>query len=159
MYNHTSAYLLISTFKKQLMTFTQVTSKLCLIILAVLVVISCTTTITKIKNPVFGKSIDSLQVNLSKIVTCENVDLDGLEINTNGEISTVLEIHITNGQNIPTDDNQLNELGKQIATEVKGVLQDKNEYQTYEVLFITKTENAGITRKTWKGKIFKTEEL
>ena len=51
------------------------------------------------------------------------------------------------------------DLGKQIAIEIKQSLQDKNEYNTYKVLFITKKENDGVTQRTWKGKIFKSEEL
>ena len=70
-----------------------------------------------------------------------------------------MEIDIINGQNISADENQMIDLGKQIAKEIKQSLQDKNEYGTYKVLFITKKENDGVTQRTWKGKIFKSEEL
>ena len=39
----------------------------------------------------------------------------------------------------------MNALAKRIALVNKEALQDKREYQTYKVLFITKTENAGVT--------------
>ena len=86
-------------------------------------------------------------------------DLDGKEITSNEKVSSELEIDITNGQNIPTDEKQMNDLGKQIAVVVKQALQDKSEYNTYNVLFVTKKEDAGVTQRTWKGKVFKSEEL
>lgn len=94
-----------------------------------------------------------------QIVSCEGINLGGKEISTNGKVSSELEIDITNGQNIPTDENQMNDLGKQIALVVKQALQDKSQYNTYKVLFVTKREDAGVTQRTWKGKIFKSEEL
>ncbi len=144
---------------KRQMTLTKMTKALSFVTLATLIVVGCTTTTTKTKNPVFSISTDSLQVDLNKLVSCQGINLDGKEITTNGKITTELEIDITNGQNIPADENQMNALGKQIATEIKEALQDKTEYQTYKVLFITKTESAGVTSRTWKGKIFKSEEL
>jgi len=140
------------------MTFTKMPKVLSLVT-AITLIVSCTTTTTKTKNPVFSKPTNSLQVDLNKLVSCEGINLDGKEINTDGKINTELEIDITNGQNIPTDENQMNDLGKRIAVEIKEALQDKAEYQTYKVLFITKTESAGVTSRTWKGKIFKAEEL
>ncbi len=53
----------------------------------------------------------------------------------------------------------MNALAKRIALVNKEALQDKREYQTYKVLFITKTENAGVTGRAWNGKIFKSDEL
>jgi hypothetical protein len=145
--------------QKDKMTFTTLTKTFTSVTLATLLIIGCTTTTTKTKNPTFSKSTDSLQVDLNKLVSCEGINLDGKEITNNGKITTELEIDITNGQNIPADENQMNALGKQIASEIKEALQDKAVYQTYKVLFITKTESAGVTSRTWKGKIFKSEEL
>ena len=141
------------------MTLIKMTKTLSLVSLVTLHIIGCTMTTTKTKNPVFSKSTENLQVDLNKLVSCEDVNLNGKEITTNGKINTELEIDITNGKNLPTDENQMDALGKQIAAEIKETLQDKTEYQTYKVLFITKTESAGVTSRTWKGKIFKSEEL
>jgi uncharacterized protein involved in exopolysaccharide biosynthesis len=141
------------------MTFKTFKKSLGLITFTTLFFIGCTTTATKTKNPVFSISTDSLQVDLNKLVSCQGINLDGKEITTNGKATTELEIDITNGQNIPADEDQMNALGKQIAAKIKEALQDKAEYQTYKVLFITKTENSGVTSRTWKGKVFKSEEL
>lgn len=141
------------------MNFYKITKTICLGLLMMLMIVGCTMTTTNTKNPIFSKSTDSLQSELNKIVSCEGINLDGKEITTNGKVSSEIEIDITNGQNVPTDENQMNELGKQIAVIVKDALQDKNEYNTYKVLFITKKEDAGVTQRNWKGKIFKSEQL
>lgn len=124
-----------------------------------LLTVGCTTVTTKTKNPVFAKSTDSLQAHLNKLVSCEGINVNGKEINTDGKMDTELEIDITNGRNLPTDENQLDDLGKQIASEIKQALQDKAEFETYKVLFITRSESAGVTSQSWKGKIFKVQEL
>jgi hypothetical protein len=98
-------------------------------------------------------------VALSKLVLCEGINLDGKEINNNGKINSELKIDITNWKNIPAVETKMNALGKQIAKEIKEALQDKSEYQTYKVLFIKKTENAGVTSRNWKGKVFNYNEL
>ena len=141
------------------MNFTTMTKIAGLLTLVILFIIGCTMTTTKKKNPVFSKSIESLQFDINKLVIDEGVNLKGKEINTNGKINSELEIDINNAEDIPTDQNQMDALGKQIAVVIKAALQDKSEYQTYKVLFITKTENAGATNRTWKGKTFKSEEL
>lgn len=141
------------------MTNTKMTKIISLVLLMPLIIASCTLTTTKTKDPLFSKSTDSLQVDLNKIVSCEAINLDGEEISTNGTASTELEIDITNGRNIPSGENQMKDLEKQIAVKVKQALRDRNEYNTYKVLFVTKKENAGITETTSDGRIFKSEEL
>lgn len=130
-----------------------------LIILLILLITACTTTITKTKDPVFNSSTDSLGVSLAKLVVCEDINLDGKEITVNGKINSALEIDVINGRGIPKDEDQMMALGKKIATTIKDALKDKAEYQTYKVLFVTKTVSSGITQRTWTGKEFKTEEL
>lgn len=122
-------------------------------------IVSCSMTSTKTKNPVFSKSTDSLQADLNKIVSCEGINLDGKEISNNGRLSSELEIDITNRQNTPTSESQMNELERQIAVVVKQALKDKDEYNSYKVLFVTKKEDGGITQRTWEGKVFKSDEL
>ena len=141
------------------MTFVKMIKIISLAAIVTLLIVSCTLTTTKIKKPVFNTSTSSLQVDLDKLVSSEDINLAGKEITINGKTNSELEIAITNGQNIPKEANQMNALGKQIALKTKEALQDKTAYQTYKVLFITRTESAGVTSRSWKGKIFKSEEL
>lgn len=132
---------------------------LILVLLITPFISGCNATTTRTKNPVFSTTTVSLQMNLNKLVSFESVNLDGKEITANGKANSELEIDITNGHNIPTDENKMTALAKEIAVTIKDALQDKNQYQSYKVLFIIKKENGGVTNRTWRGKIFNLEEL
>ena len=120
---------------------------------------SCTTTITRPKNPEFNTEISILQQDLNNLVTCENFNFRGTETNTNGKINSELEISIKNGKNIPEVDSLLKALGKSIASHVKQALKDQNAYDEYTVLFV-KQETSGVVNKSFsKGHIFKSVEL
>ncbi len=125
----------------------------------VFVFVSCTITSTKERKPIFSETGDSLQESLAKIVKSENINLDGAEISTNGKVATELEIDIINGINIPINEKEMNDLGKKIAIIVKDALTDKNEYDTYKVLFVTKKVNGSVEESTSEGKIFSSREL
>lgn len=124
-----------------------------------MLITSCTVTTTKIKDPVFSESMDSIQTNLNKLITCQNINLNGKEITTNGKTRAELEIDVNNGQNVPAGEIQMDALGKSIAQNIKKALKDQNEYNQYTVLFVTKENSGAITKSTWKGKAFKSEEL
>jgi hypothetical protein len=141
------------------MIFSKMTKIVSFVTLIIFSIVSCTMTSTKTKNPLFSKSTDSLQADLNKIVSCEGINLDGKEISNNGRLSSELEIDITNGQNTPTSESKMDELEKRIAVLVREALKDKVEYNSYKVLFVTKKEDAGVTQRTSKGKVFKSDEL
>jgi len=130
-----------------------------IILLSTAFFICCTSTITKRKDPVFNIEISSVQTALNKIVICENINLAGKEITTDGKVTSELEVSIVNGQSIPTDEDQMKDLGKLIAWGLKKSLKDQNEYNKYIVLFVTKVTDGGVTKRNWKGNEFKSEEL
>jgi hypothetical protein len=119
---------------------------------------SCTITSTKTKDPVFT-DMKKVQQELTGLVTAENINLDGKEITTNKKTRSELEISITNGQNIPTSEDDRKTLGKSIATVVKSNLKNPNEFDTYKVLFVTKVESEGVTKRNWVGNTFSSTEL
>jgi hypothetical protein len=121
--------------------------------------VGCTFSETKSKDPVFNTDAAIMQKDLNNMVTCENINVDGKEITTNGKVNSQLEISITNGQNIPANEDQMKSLGKSIASYIKKSLKDKNEYENYTVLFVTKKTAGGVTTRNWKGDTYKTEEL
>ncbi|MBC7748632.1 MAG: hypothetical protein H7Z76_08690 [Methylotenera sp.] len=119
---------------------------------------SCTITTTKSKDPVFN-DMSKVQNELTSLVKAENINLNGKEITKNKKATSELEVSITNGQNIPTSDDQRKVLGKSIASAVKNNLKDANQFDTYQILFITKTENGGVTKRNWVGNVFNSTEL
>jgi len=141
------------------MTLLKTYSTLAVIVFISIIFIKCTTTVSKTKDPTFNVEVKTIQSDLKKIVTCENINLSGKEITSDGKVNSELEISITNGKNIPTDDLELKALGKQIASDIKKSLKDSNEYNKYTVLFVTVTTDSGVTKRHWKGNDFKSEEL
>ena len=129
------------------------------IFLTIIFIAGCTMTTTKTKPPVFRIPTEQLQKYLNQLVSCEDVNLDGKEVKTDGKIDSELEIDIINGKDIPSDDDQMISLGRSIASDLKKSLKDQNQYNSYKVLFIKKQTDGGVTQRTWKGKVFSTEEL
>ena len=130
----------------------------CIAIFTVIFWSGCTITTTKTRNPVFI-SQEKLESELMSIVTSDNVNLNGQEITKNKKTTSELEISVTNGKNIPSNEDEMKSLGKSIATCVKRNLKDANQFNTYKVLFVTSMEKNGITKRTWTGNVFSSEEL
>ena len=128
------------------------------VIMAVFV-IGCKITTTKEKPPIFDRNTDSIKMALNRLVFCQGINVTGKEIDRARDTISVLEIEITNGKNIPSDKDQMVALARQIALVIKGALQDKNEYESYNVRFVIRTQDGDVTHITWKGKIFSSRGL
>lgn len=126
---------------------------------AVVFIASCTMTTTRAKPPLFSIPTEQVQRDLNQLVSCENVNLDGMEVTTDGKTDSELEIDIINGKDIPADDDQMISLGKSIASDLKRSLKDQNQYNSYKVLFVKKQTDGGVTQRSWRGKVFNTGEL
>jgi hypothetical protein len=121
--------------------------------------LACTTTITRTKNPVFAAPIDSLQARLNGLMIFKHINLDGKEVTTNGKRSTQLEIDVLGGKDVPEDNGRMKTLAHSLAVEVKEALKDKNEYDNYTVLFVKVDSSSSVTTRSWKGDTFKSAEL
>jgi hypothetical protein len=127
--------------------------------LCVLFAAACTFTTTRTKDPDFKVDLNIVQDSLKTLVTCEHINLNGTEMKTDGKISSDLEIKIINGIHIPGDDAKLKDLGKAIASQLKRELKNKNDFTTYKVLFVTKQTDGAVTKSSYRGVIYKSEEL
>jgi hypothetical protein len=124
-----------------------------------LLLISCTTTITKTKEPKFNATPDSLSVTLNKLVTCQHINVKGEEITTNGKTQSEMEIDIINGKQIPDVGPALRSLGKTIASAIKMALTNKNDFDSYKVLFVKQEETSVTTSRSWTGYTYKSVDL
>jgi uncharacterized alkaline shock family protein YloU len=115
-------------------------------------------TTTKTKTPGIT-DMGKFQQELTSIVKAENIHFTGKEITKNNKVTSELEVSITNGQNIPANDDDRKALGKSIAKTIKSNLEDSNEFDIYKVLFVTKVESAGGTKRNWVGNVFSSKEL
>jgi hypothetical protein len=120
---------------------------------------ACTTTVTKIKDPIFAISTDSLAADLNKLVKCERFKGKGKEVTTGNATSSDLEVDVINGKKIPEDKDSIAVLAHSIASAIKNSLKDKNEFDTYTVLFMKVQQSSTLTTRTWRGRKFKSAEL
>jgi starvation-inducible outer membrane lipoprotein len=118
----------------------------------------CTMKTTKVKNPEFI-DLAKVQNELTNLIKAENFNLNGKEITTNKKTSTELEVSITNGQDIPAASDQQKALEKSIAVCIKKNLKNPNEFDSYKILLVKKTEGNGVKVQKFTGNTFKVSEL
>jgi hypothetical protein len=133
-------------------------TKIKLLFVFAVILLSCTMTNTKTKDPVFA-DMSKVQYELTNLIKAENINLSGKEITTNKKTTSELEVSITNGIRIPTNDTARKALGKSIARSIKRNLKNPNEYDKYTVLFVTKVETAAGTKRDWVGDGYSSTEL
>lgn len=133
-------------------------TKLLLFVSAVILMVSCTITTTKTKDPVFT-DMSKVQNEMVTLVRAENIHISGKEITTKKKITSELEVVVTNGNSIPASDEERKALGKSIATSIKRNLKDPNEFEKYTVLFVTKVENGAVTKRSSVGDVFSSTDL
>jgi hypothetical protein len=122
-------------------------------------IVSCTFTTTRQKRPQFRSGIDTVGHSIDSIVSCQHINMNGVEKSTNGKVVSELEVDIVNGTNIPKDDTQIKALGRTIAARVKSELKVDQDFTAYKVLFVTQSTNGTVTNRQYTGFIFKSAEL
>jgi hypothetical protein len=125
----------------------------------ILIILFTSCTITKPKNPDFNVEMTDIDSTLNTFVISESKSLSGSEISKNGQVSSQLEIQIVNGVSIPSDEASLKALSEKIASYLKSELKNKNDFNVFNVLFISEKTETGITTTNSIGWIFKNEEL
>jgi hypothetical protein len=128
------------------------------ILLFFIFVSSCTFTTTKTNNPGFINII-LLEKKLDSLISCENFNINGREITTNKKSTSEIEISTINCRDVSRNSDQMVDLAKTIASEIKKNLTDPNQYDTYKVLFITKKTNGVLTKTNSKSYVFNSKDL
>jgi len=98
--------------------------------------------------------------SLNKKYGFEQVELTGKKTSEEGDSTyTELTIKCINGKNIPSDDDEMKALAKQIASQVKHALNNPNEFENYRVLFDAKEESLLSTSENSNEEDFQSTEL
>jgi hypothetical protein len=134
-------------------------TKATIVFLLIYLTFSCTFYSTKSKMPNFKVERAKMEENLKTLVTCENVDVRGMDINVNEKVSTELQVSIINGSNIPTDESKLKSLGKSIDSLYKQELSNVNEFNTFKVFFVVSKRDGIVTTSSSRFFAFKSDEL
>src|SRR5688572_21927611 len=128
------------------------------ILLLFVLVLSCTFTTTKTRNPEFI-DISLVDKKLDSLITCENFNIKGTETTTNKKSNSEIEISTINCPEVPSNNDQEVDLAKTIASEIKKNLKNPTQYETYKVLFVTKRTNGVVTKTNSKSYVFNSKDL
>ena len=123
-----------------------------ILFIAILMDSGCTitTTTTKEKSPEFEVGIAEIESSLKTLIDFQSTNIAGFEKRTNNVITTGIQIKIINGINLPTEENEIKNLAKKIAIQVKKAVKNQNEFMSYEVSFV---ERVGMMN-SWKAWVF-----
>ena len=110
-------------------------------------------------NPEF-KTEQSPQLDSIKVkYNFEDVQVQGKKSSGSGGNHTNLTIKLINGKGVPGTDDEITVLAKQIALLTKGMLKDPKQFESYTILFVTKTVDGSVTSSKWVGHEFKPGEI
>jgi len=89
----------------------------------------------------------------------EDLQVQGKKSSGSGGNHTNLTIRFINGKGVPTNEDEITVLAKQLAILTKGMLKDPNQFESYTVLFVTKTVDGNVTNSKNVGHEFKLGEI
>ena len=124
-----------------------------------IMVAACTFTTNFPLTPDFRVGIDTVASYLDNLSPAQHFNFDGVKKTVNGTATRTLEITVTNGKNVPTEDRALSALAKTMAVYVKSQLKDSTEYDIYDVRFDSQKKSDGVTSNSFNTIEFKTSEL
>jgi chemotaxis receptor (MCP) glutamine deamidase CheD len=89
----------------------------------------------------------------------ENIEITGKKMSGSGGNHTILTVKLINGKNIPEDDNKQAVIAKPLAQQIRKALKNPNEFESYTIMFVTRTVDGSTTSEKYTGHEFKTSEL
>jgi hypothetical protein len=124
-----------------------------------LFLVSCKLTIVKAKDPVFIQDSIFIDSQSNRLISCEGINLEGKEAESNEKYNSILEIKIVNPQNLSSDKIAIKNLSKKIASFLKKCLKDSEEYNIYRVIYVNQTADGGVIKKSSDKWQFLSKEL
>jgi len=122
-------------------------------------VLSCTLTTTRSKDPAFITSPDTVATRIRQLILTRNINVYGLEKTANGKVSAELTISLINPLNEPNGQEEQNQLGKEVAEIIKQSIKSPGDYSIYTVLFVKEETNGAVTKSSYTGHSFKFQDL
>ncbi|TWJ03354.1 hypothetical protein JN11_00892 [Mucilaginibacter frigoritolerans] len=128
-----------------------------IIVLSLLWLYGCT--FTQTYQPEFnGKktaTIDSIKTKYG----FEDVSFSAKKISKSGEKQTSLTVKFINGKTIPADTAQMATLEKLLGSQIKTIVKNPKEFDSYIILFDKVTVNGNATNEDYTGREFKSGDL
>ncbi|HTD99209.1 MAG TPA: hypothetical protein VK668_07960 [Mucilaginibacter sp.] len=89
----------------------------------------------------------------------EEIQIQEKKSSGSGGNLTTLTVKLYNGKNLPADTVEVKKLGREIAGEIKPVLTDAGEINSYIVLFCTRVIDGNTTNTNYNGYEYSSKEL
>ena len=103
---------------------------------------------------------DSVANQILALVKCEHLNVNGIETKINGKHSdNQLLIEIMNPINLPNSQNSQDTLTLKIAKLLKTNLKDEDLFDTFKVMFVTKSTDGMTSTTNSTGHIWKKTEI
>ena len=89
----------------------------------------------------------------------EDVKFLAKKVSKDGGEHTSLTVKFINGKTIPADTAQMTALEKLLGSQIKTIVQNPKEFDSYIILFDQVTVKGNVTNESWTGDEFKSGDL
>jgi hypothetical protein len=119
----------------------------------------CSCNYAQTYTPEFNGKQAAVLDSINSKYSFEDVEIRGKKTSGTSGDHSILVIRFVNGKNLPTDDDKIVALAKQLAQQVKSTLKNPKEIESYTVYFDTKTVDGSTTTTHTSGREFKPGEI
>jgi hypothetical protein len=119
----------------------------------------CSCNYSQTYTPEFNGKQAAVLDSINSKYSFEDIEIQGKKTSGTGGSHSVLTIRFVNGKNLPTDDDKMTDLAKQLAKLIKSTLKDPKAIESYTVFFETKTVDGITTTTHSSGHEFKPGEI
>lgn len=120
-------------------------------------------TFTQSFKPDFNNNQDTVLKNIKTIYGFEDITFIGKTKSGNGGTHSSLMVKFINGKRIPTDTAKMADLEKRLGTQIKGIIKNPKQFETYVILLdsvvSTKGTLSNVTRENYTGHEFNYSDL
>jgi len=114
-------------------------------------------TYTQTFQPQFNDNQTAIVDSINAKYSFENIN--GKKTSGSGGNHSTLTVKFINGKNIPTNDDSVTVITKALALQIKKTLKDPQQFDSYTILFVTRTVDGSTTTEKNFGHEFKATEL
>jgi len=129
------------------------------IILAVVLVCLFGCTFTQSYPPDFNGKKTAVLDSIKTKYGFEDITFLAKKVSGSSGKSTSLTVKFINGKAVPADTVAMNTLGKLLGSQVKTIIKNPKEFDTYIILFDKVVVNGAVTNEDYTGHEFKSDEL
>jgi len=121
-------------------------------------IVSCLN--NKTKDIEFNDSIANVKNAINSINPVEEIEFEINPIPGSAQdLHFIFTTKLINCHDLPSNNDSLRILGKRIALEIKQKVKDPGNYEKFDILFVTRIDNAFATKDSYVGYHYSSEEL